>query len=148
MQPIPPVLPRGAQVIAVTVLLLFVLSACGVKAPPVPPQRPPLAVAENLAATVAGDTVTLTWRHDGTVREGDGYEVFRAATDPDQPPCPGCPLVFQKAGTIAADRGAAEVVFSETLPAGFIYTYKVRAVGRSGDRGADSRTVVVDRAGQ
>lgn len=148
MKPRPSGMRRLARAAAAAALLAAGLWACGVKAPPVAPKRPPLPAVVDLAAALDGDTVTLTWNHDRTARGVVGYDVMRAAADPTQPPCPGCPLVYRKAGTAAADRDAAEVIFTEQVPAGFIYTYKVRAVGSSGDRGADAGTVVVDRSAQ
>jgi hypothetical protein len=148
MKPRPSGMRRLARAAAAVALLAAGLWACGVKAPPVPPQHPPLPAVVDLAATLDGDTVTLTWNHDRTARGVAGYEVVRSAADPARPPCPGCPLVYQKAGTAAASRDTAAVTFTEQVPAGFVYTYKVRAVGSSGDRGADAGTVVVDRSAQ
>jgi hypothetical protein len=132
---------------ALTLILLagLALWGCGVKGPPVPPQRPPLQPAEGLTGSLEGDTVILTWHHDPGAKGIDSYVVLRAQDDPATPECPGCPRIYQRVGTAHVDRATRELRFSETVPDGYVYTYKLRAVGTTGDQGPDSRTIVIDR---
>lgn len=134
------------MVLTLVLLVGFGMWGCGVKAPPVPPQRPPMQPAEGLTGSLEGDTVILTWRHDPNVKSIDSYVVLRVQDDPAAPQCPGCPLIYQRVGTLPVDRATREVRFSETVPEGYIYTYKVRAVGATGDQGPDSKTIVIDRS--
>lgn len=131
----------------VAVLLgAMLLAACGVKGPPVPPKRPPLPAVAGLTGILEGDTVTLTWRHDTSAKGVAGYLVLRSQADPAQPPCPGCPVVYQRAGTIEADKDSRTITFSEQVSDGFRYTYTVRALGAGGDQGPDGDPVVIDRS--
>ncbi|MBR9982853.1 MAG: hypothetical protein KFF50_17610 [Desulfatitalea sp.] len=126
-------------------LLLAGIAGCGVKGPPVPPQRPPLPAVEALTGRLDGDTVTLNWRHNPDAKGVAGYVVLRAQSDPAQPPCPDCPVVYQRAGTINADKHSRQITFSEPVPAGFRYTYLVRALGAAGDQGPEKASVEIDR---
>lgn len=129
-------------------LVLTGLGGCGKKAPPVPPKRPPLPQVTELKGHLQGDTVTLTWRAAPAAAGIRGYVVLRAQVSASGPSCPGCPLVFQKAGVVNSDQGTGELAFSEPVPAGFIYTYKVQPVGSSGDRGPSSNRIIIDRSGR
>ncbi|KJS29843.1 MAG: hypothetical protein VR64_18730 [Desulfatitalea sp. BRH_c12] len=132
--------------LALIAISLLGVWSCGKKAPPVPPKRPPLPRAADLKGQLVDDTVTLTWQR-GTSAEGiTAYVIMRAQADVSKPPCPGCPLVFQKVGSVDVDRDTETVVFSDPVPPGFVYTYKVQPVGSSGDRGPDSNAVIIDRS--
>jgi len=121
---------------------------CGRKAPPVPPRRAPLPPVTGLIGRLEGDVVTLTWRRDPAAGATRGYIVLRAQTSAANPPCAGCPLIFQTAGELSGDRGAETIEFSESVLPGFIYTYKVQPVGSAGDRGQDSNRVIIDRSAE
>lgn len=129
-------------------LTLVGLGGCGKKAPPVPPKRPPLPQVTALKGRLEGDTVYLNWRSEPVDRGVRGYVVLRAQSSAASPPCPGCPLVFQKAGVVSSEHADGAFEFAEPVPEGFIYTYKVQPVGSSGDRGQDSNSVIVDRSGK
>jgi hypothetical protein len=128
-------------------LVLTGLSGCGKKAPPVPPRRAPLPQVSALKGHLEGDTVTLTWPSAPAAVGIRGYVVLRAQVSATSPSCPGCPMVFQKAGMVNADQGTGTLAFSEPVRAGFIYTYKVLPVGSAGDRGPASNSVIIDRSG-
>jgi len=141
---------RGVRAwkMAMTLILLVGLAlwGCGVKGPPVPPQRPPMQPADELTGSLEGDAVILTWRHDPNIKSIDSYVVLRAQDDPAAPQCPGCPLIYQRVGTVLMDRATRAFRFSETVPDGYIYTYKLRAVSSTGDQGPDSKPIVIDRS--
>jgi predicted small lipoprotein YifL len=133
--------------IAVLISLCFLATAgCGRKGPPVPPQRTPLPQATELSGRLEGDTATLTWRRPAAAQGLREYAVMRAQSKGSDPACPGCPLVFQEAERITTDVDTDTFEFSERVPEGFIYTYKVQTVEASGDRGQDSNRVIIDRA--
>lgn len=126
----------------------LLMAGCGRKAPPVAPQQSsPLAV-EDLRADLDHDTVKLSWSHIPENWGAKAYVVLRAQTDLSRPACPGCPLVFQKAGTVPVAkvlrREKHVLNFSQTLMGGFQYSFKIRPVFGSGAQGPDSNLVVLD----
>lgn len=125
-------------------LALAGLCSCGKKAPPVVPQvLPPPAMAEVQGQLQEG-RVTLTWLHGSQHQAVAGYVVFRAQSALSRPDCPQCPLIFQKVDTIRVEGKSQTVQFSQAVPGGFRYTYKVRPFQSSGAQGADSNVVVLE----
>jgi hypothetical protein len=90
--------------------------------------------------------IQLTWSHEPDNGQAVAYVVLQAQRALSQPQCPGCPLVFQKAGTVQVDRAGRNtkhtLAFSEALAAGFRYTFTVRPISASGAQGPDSNSVV------
>jgi hypothetical protein len=127
-------------------LVLAALGGCGKKGPPVAPKSLPLPQVTELKGRLEGDTVFLSWRPVASDSRIKGYVVLRAQADAAKPPCPGCPRVFQKVGEPSAGSDSEAVEFSEPVPPGFIYTYKVQPVGSSGDPGPESNFVTIDRS--
>lgn len=135
----------GWRGLLVAGLLLAVVAGCGKKGPPVAPDLPPLPRITELKGSLAGDTATLVWRCVG--RENTrAFNVLRAQSPADQPACPKCPMIFQMVGTADPGRDADHCQFSESVAAGFVYTYKVQPVGPAGDQGAESNLVIIDRS--
>lgn len=137
--------PAGWLLMAAA-LVLAALGGCGKKGPPVAPKSPPLPQVTELKGHLEGDTVFLSWRPAASDARIKGYVVLRAQADAAKPPCPGCPRVFQKVGEPSVDGDTEAVEFSEPVPHGFIYTYKVLPVGSSGDQGPESNYVTIDRS--
>lgn len=111
---------------------------CGVKGPPVPPKAPPLPAVAALAYQVADQTVRLSWRLTeplSSKRMGHAaFGLYRSRTALAEPPCDGCPLVFEKAATLAyvyADSNRFSIDIA--LETGYRYVFKVRL---ETDRGA------------
>ncbi len=127
-------------------MLATTTAGCGKKGPPVPPDHTPLAQVTSLKGRLEGDSVHLNWRPGDTGRGIKEFVVLRSQVDPAKPPCPGCPQIFQRVGTVAPDPLTQTAQFTESTAAGFIYTYKVQPVGASGERGPDSNTVTIDRS--
>lgn len=127
-------------------MLSMATAGCGKKGPPVPPGHTPLAQTTSLKGNLEGDSVHLNWRPGDTAGGIKEYVVLRSQVDPAKPPCPGCPHVFQRVGTVAPDPLTPSVHFTEPAAPGFIYTYKVQPVGPSGETGPDSNTVTIDRS--
>ena len=129
---------------AVVLIIIMLLGACGKKAPPVPPRAAPLPVVSDLKIAIEDKSVVLRWRTDKTADGVEGYTVYRATTDLSAGECPGCPVIFQKIDRVM-DKGAdAALMFSEPVPPGFRYTYKVRPFYSSGGEGPDSNMAVVE----
>jgi hypothetical protein len=132
----------GVVMIAVC-LCALALGACGRKAPPVPPRRPPLPQPTALEGTRDGDTVRLTWQQG---RHGQGvvrYAVMRARWPVEEPPCDGCPLIFEEVGSVTVEPAMEEIEFEEPVAADMVYSYKVVPVGSSGERGTASNRIVL-----
>ena len=126
-----------------TILLIFVAgtAGCGVKAPPIPPQRNARLAPVKLEATVDQGQAILTWPVDGNPN-GTTYAIFRSQALVDAPDCSGCPRIFQKIDTLATDPTANNGIFREPLTDGYINTYKVQPINSSGELGPESNTVV------
>ena len=133
----------------VLAVLMLTASACGKKAPPVAPRRAPLVAVKDLQAERHEDDVTLSWHHSPENRQARGYLVLRAETALDAEPCAGCPLVFQEVETLPLSRSQRNqrhlFTFSQGLPAGFRYSFRVRAFYASGVQGPDSNQVEIER---
>jgi hypothetical protein len=127
---------RGA-VLGIAVLSMMIV-ACGVKAPPVPPKQPDLPIIQNLKATLNGQVVLLQWAQPEATDPTAAYLIYRSVSDPDAEPCPGCPLVFEKAGRIDRSDASKSFTFSDPVAAGRAYRYKVVPVYSSGAAGRDS----------
>jgi hypothetical protein len=127
---------------------LLVWSGCGRKAPPIVPQQRPLVAIKDLKGVLEQGIVQLTWRHNPENRSAVEYVVLRAQSALAKPPCPGCPLIFQKEGTIRVGRLLREqqhtLTYSVKVMDGFRYTFDVRPVQSSGAQGPDSNPVVIE----
>lgn len=125
---------------------LMSLCGCGKKAPPVVPRITPLPIMDDVQGRLQDGTVTLTWQHGTQYRAVAGYVVLRAQSALSRPECPQCPLIFQKVDTIRVSRNPQTVHFSQAVPNGFRYTYKVRPFQSSGAQGPDSNAVILEAA--
>lgn len=132
--------------ILAAIAFAFALAACGKKAPPVPPDRPPLPKVAALTGSLDGDTVTLSWPAADADQGVRGYVVLRSDRAAGAPECQGCPQVFRKVGEPGIDRDTQTVLFTDTVTEGAAYTYQVQAVGTNGDFGPASNQVVIDRS--
>ena len=126
----------------------LLMTGCGRKAPPLAPQPNPTPAVDDLRADLENDIVKLSWIHNPQNWGAKSYIVLRAQTDLSKPACPGCPLVFQKVGTVPVAkvlrRTEHNLSFSQPLMTGFTYTFKVRPVFGSGAQGPDSNLIVLD----
>ena len=128
--------------------VLMILWACGKKAPPVAPHEKPLTAVADLKGVIHQDSVKLSWSHDPANRDAVRYVVLLAREVISRPPCAECPLEFQKTGTVqvagSLRKEKHNLEFSETVTAGFRYSYSVRPVTASGHQGPDSNIVVIE----
>ena len=136
-------LPGVRWAILILCLLMIGPWACGRKAPPVPPKRPPLPQPMELKAWREGDTVGLSWRPGERERGVVRYTVLRSQWPVEAPPCEGCPLVFQEVGSVEAAPEVDAYTFTDRIQTDLVYSYKIEPVGSAGDRGPASRRIVV-----
>jgi hypothetical protein len=140
---------------ALLCLLWAALAAgCGIKGPPVAPERTPPEPATDLQAVVEGETIRLHWTVQKSALSGasalEGFTIFRWRKPLEQPACPGCPKVFERIGDVDAAGGAPlekdRLRFSLELPlpAGYRYAFKVIGFGQDGLRSDDSNVLNFD----
>ena len=122
----------------------LLLGSCGKKGPPVAPSRLPLPEVTGLTADHDGDMVTLRWRSDAPEESTAAYIVYRSAYPLSGPVCPTCHQVFQNVGTVPVEKGGGALSFSEQVPPGFRYTYKVTPRKADGVSGPDSNPAVIE----
>jgi hypothetical protein len=130
------------------IVLVLLLTACGKKGPPVAPREKPLAAIADLNGVLSADDLKLTWRHDPDNWSATAYIVLRARQELPHPECADCPLAFEKTGSVPVARSLRKekhtLDFSQSLAAGFRYSFKVRPVTASGAQGPDSNMVLID----
>ena len=129
----------------------FMLAGCGKKTAPVAPKLIPPPAASDLAFTLEGNQVRLTWAVSTVKRDMlsriAGFLVYRARQDPAEADCKDCPVRFDLVARVPARKDAqgnldsAAFVYSEPLDQGFLYTYKVTPFAERGLTGGDSNFV-------
>jgi hypothetical protein len=129
---------------------LILMTACGKKGPPVPPEIVPPPPVSDLKAKIDGNNLMLTWtgvhkaKNKTTIK---GYLVYRSKQATKSEFCEKCPILFEKEATVPVlnrakkDKAAVDLKYHETLDKGFRYIYKVVALTRTGELGADSNIV-------
>ena len=123
-----------------------ILAGCGIKAPPLPPERRPPAVVRDLEGVMAGDAVQLAWAIPAAGKdagEAAGFAVYRSKTPLSEAECRDCPLIFEQVTQVSvtpSDRQAGRMTFSEPVEKGYRYRYKLRAFDVFGAAGEDSNT--------
>jgi len=130
---------------------LFLICACGKKAPPLPPAHYELPVVEDIASEMVGNELILTWpMPEWDPPEGvelAGFNVYRAKLRLTEA-CETCPVRFKKAATVEVDRLAIELgsdlEYREKLEKGYHYRYKITAYTHTGEEGADSSAVTIN----
>ena len=132
--------------ILLLIMVTLVLAACGLKDAPVPPKAQAPPAVSDLAATVEGDSVLLRWTVPKVAQAGafgKGRAVLsRAGTSLADAPCRECPLLFQRVADIPIS-GAEAMTYSEKLPRGFKYTYRiVMTFERAGNSPSSNAAVI------
>jgi predicted small lipoprotein YifL len=125
-------------------LSLAVMAGCGIKGPPLAPLKAgnTLAAPDNLAYTLNGDIVSLSWTHtvdpDTAKVSPEGFKVFVAVKSPDG--CEGCPFIFKEAGVVPMPA----MQFQYTLKTGVLHYFRVQAVGDDDKVSSFSKTLYID----
>jgi predicted small lipoprotein YifL len=134
------------------VLLVFLAGGwgCGIKGPPAPPQQRPAPPVVDLQHRLDGPVFSLSWRLADSGREhfapAEACRVYRAKTSLNESGCPACPPVFEPVAVVPVDGAASSrsaMRYTETLDAGFAYTYKVTCSAKNGISGDASQRVSV-----
>ncbi len=129
------------QSIAVTAATIVLLSGCGYKNAPVPPQSVVPRAIEDLRYTIDGNNVTLKWSYPiktvkgGAVTDIAGFQLYRAGI-PVAEYCKTCPVPF---GTPQALPGGASYDGEQRRVASFTsagmkpgYKYFFKVTSRTG----------------
>jgi len=135
---------------SIPITIALFLSCCGRKAPPVPPRQIKPPAVKDLSASIAGDTLKLTW----TIPKEKGkaipvpscFIVYRAKRLLSESDCKDCPVLFKRVADIPIEaKGSAylkkdDFTYSETLEKGYRYIYKI-TVYTKGVTSSDSNYV-------
>lgn len=130
--------------LVLTVLTLFclvVLTACGEKAPPVPPVEKGQLIAppHDLKLTSKDNTVFLSWAHkvdpESAAVIPDRFDVFVAKTQIGG--CVGCPFKFKLAESVPV----TQKQFSTQVEPGYKYYFRIQASGPDNLKSTYTKTV-------
>ena len=131
----------------VMVAICVLTAACGVKAPPTPPDyEPPAAVTDLGYALEENGSVALSWSLSGRERDKGtrlrGARVYRSKEALDSPACEDCPRIYTVAKDLPLEQG--RMVYREPLQKGSRYYYKVIIYDESNRESKDSNVVTFD----
>jgi len=124
--------------------VVFLAPACGKKGVPLPPIKDGnfLAVPGDLSFSLDKDQLTLTWTHTidpiNAKLAPEAFGVYMAKKGPDA--CEGCPFVFESVGVVPMP----DMVYRRNLEPGFLYYFRVRAIGKGEIKSDYSKTSYVD----
>ncbi len=130
---------------------VFTSGGCGKKGLPEPPtgSRPPRVV--NLAYSISGNTLELSWHVPATDPAArlpvTGFLIYRSQRSLSENACPNCPMLFKIIGDVpvreagAGRDGKPAISFAETLDPGYRYIYKVHGYSKDGLRSKPSNVV-------
>ncbi len=136
---------KTAVILAAFALLgLAMMAGCGIKGPPQAPLIAGniLAPPENLAYTLTGETVSLSWTHTvdpvNAKIQPEGFKVFLAVKSPDG--CEGCPFIFEQVGVVSMP----DMQFQYPLKKGYHHYFRVQATGDDDTVSKFSKTVYIE----
>lgn len=124
-----------------------ILSGCGVKTPPVPPQLEPPPAVTDLAGTIEGDTIQLSWTIPAWESDEDdlaGFRIYRSRISLSEVFCEDCPITFtliDKVSITRANRQAEIMTYTDRLEKGNRYIYRILPVTELGLTGPESNVI-------
>lgn len=134
-----------------TMTVAFLFSGCGKKAPPIPPRQVQPPAVNDLALSVDGNLLELTWTYSMDEKNEasgvSGFIVYRSKHRRSEPACESCPVTFERVEDLPIRVKDAENVikglmtYDEVLENGFRYRYKVTVYTNKGITGSDSNIV-------
>jgi len=145
--------PASGVVLTVMIFLTaaIIIGACGKKGPPKPPSGDKPPQVRNLAYSITGNTLKLSWTLPATTAKAKsavtGFLIFRYQQAAYERECPNCPVIFKQVGDVPARRagsgqpGVAPLIFTQTIEPGYRYIYKVKAYDNEGTASGDSNFV-------
>ena len=125
-------------------VVVFLAPSCGKKGPPLPSITDGnlLAAPGDVAFSLDKDQVTLTWTHTidpvNAKLAPEAFGVYMAKKGLDD--CEGCPFVFESVGVVPMPA----MVYRRTLAPGFLYYFRVRAIGTGEMKSDYSKTLYLD----
>jgi predicted small lipoprotein YifL len=125
----------------------FLTASCGKKGPPQPPSGNKPPPVTDLAYSVTGSTIKLSWTIPPTTDKAKspaaGFLIFRYQQPVYERECPSCPVIFRQVGDVPArgQPGVTPLVFTQTIELGYRYIYKVKAYDNGGIPSRDSNFV-------
>lgn len=130
--------------LSLVIFACLVVAACGVKAPPVPPDYAPPAAVTDLGYTLEEQgSVVLSWSISGREREKganvQGARVYRSKDALDSPACEDCPRIYNIAADLPLEQD--KMVYREPLQKGFRYYYKIVIYDEGNHDSEDSNVV-------
>ena len=125
----------------------FSTGGCGKKGPPESPSgnKPPLV--SDLAYSVTGNTIKLSWTIPQTTDKAKsavvGFLIYRYQQPAHERECSNCPVIFRQVGDVPArgQPGVTPLVFTQMIELGYRYIYKVKAYDNGGIPSRDSNFV-------
>lgn len=131
-------------IVLLSLIFVVVLSACGEKGPPLPPEVIGEKVFEpyDLKLTQTKDILFLTWDHrvdpvDAKIVP-ESFDVFMAVKDMET--CDDCPFIFELAAIVPMPK----MEFITRVEKGHKYYFRVQAVGEGDKRSEYSKTVQIE----
>ncbi len=137
---------------AVVIVSALLLSNCGFKDDPVPPDDVAPEPVNNLSYQLSDKGAVLSWYYPTKSVNGeslayvDSFKIYKA-TIPAASYCEGCPIPFEKVikirgGIVPKEQGEKKAVYEVTgLQPGNFYVFKVRSVAGWWAESADSNRV-------
>ncbi len=129
---------------ACVIFICLLVAACGVKAPPLPPDYTPPPAATDLGyALEANGSVVLSWSLSGKERakgtKVQGARVYRSKDSLENPACEDCPRIFSLVKDLPLEQD--NMFYREPLQKGFRYYYKI-VIYDEGDLDSEDSNVV------
>jgi hypothetical protein len=125
----------------------FLTGGCGKKGPPKPPSGNKPPPVRDLAYSVTGNSIKLSWTIPQTTDKAKspvvGFLIFRYQQPAHERECSNCPVIFRQVGDVPArgQPGVTPLVFTQTIELGYRYIYKVKAYDNGGIPSRDSNFV-------
>ena len=125
----------------------FATGGCGKKGPPKPPSGNNPPSVRDLAYSVTGKTIKLSWTIPQTTDKAKsavvGFLIFQYQQPAHERECVNCPVIFRQVGDVPArgQPGVTPLVFTQTIAPGYRYIYKVKTYDSEGLSGKDSNFV-------
>ena len=122
-------------------IMFIVVSGCGKKTPPLPPEikANKIAAPFNLKLKSDDTEIFLTWEHktdDETAAvKPEGFEIFMVQRTFEA--CEGCPFEFKTAGIVSIPA----MQFVLKIEKGFKYYFRIQALGKNDMRSEYSKTL-------
>lgn len=139
---------RHAVCLVIMTAWMVLFSACGKKAPPIPPTYVAPPVVTDLQVVIENNTATLQWpvpEWEGKDENAlAGFYVYQSQIVLSGDECPECPMRFKKAATVRIDKNKAGGSYKVPLDNGFRYAFKVSAFTDGGSEGETSDIVTVE----